>query len=64
MGTHERLLRLPEVCDRTGLSRATLYRLEKRGTFPARVRVTDCAVRWPERAIIGWIEGRKLATAA
>lgn len=55
----ERLLRLDEVCNRIALSRATVYRLEGRGEFPERIRVTECAVRWSERAISSWIESRE-----
>ena len=40
----DRILRLNAVLDRTGLSRATLYRKIQDGTFPKQVRIaTRCA---------------------
>ena len=36
----ERILRQSEVLAITGLGRTTLWRLEKRGEFPARRRIT------------------------
>jgi len=35
----DRILRLNAVLDRTGLSRATLYRKIQNGTFPRQVRI-------------------------
>ena len=33
-----RILRMPEVCARTGYSKTTIYRLEAEGRFPKRVK--------------------------
>jgi prophage regulatory protein len=51
-----RLLRLREVQRRVSLSRATIWRLERRGEFPKRHRVSAGAVAWLERDIDQWIE--------
>lgn len=62
-GKPERLLRLPEVMDRTGCKRAKLYQMVARGEFPKPVKIDACA-RWPESAIDRWIAERIAASAA
>jgi prophage regulatory protein len=47
-----------EVVKRTGLSRVTLWRLEKSGQFPKRVNLTEARVGWEEDEIDEWIESR------
>jgi predicted DNA-binding transcriptional regulator AlpA len=39
-----RLLRLPAVCELTGLGRSMIYLLESEGRFPQRVKLTQRAV--------------------
>ncbi len=51
----KRLLRLPEVLSRTGLSRSTLYADQQ---FPKSVKVGQRAVAWPEDEIEAWINAR------
>lgn len=58
----ERILRQSEVLARTGLGRTTLWRLEKRGEFPARRRITGNIVGWIESEVEEWIASRPLAT--
>lgn len=53
-----RLLRFPEVRHRTGLSRTTIWRLERRGTFPAHRRISSNAVGWLEADVNTWINTR------
>lgn len=45
----ERFLRLPEVCERTGLRRSTVYRRMKAGQFPSPIPLGN-----PH--IVGWLE--------
>lgn len=54
MTTPDRILRLNTVLDRTGLSRATLYRKVRQGTFPRQVRIAERCVGWRESAITDW----------
>jgi prophage regulatory protein len=54
-----RLMRFSEVRDLTGLSRSTIWRLERASAFPRRVRVSPNAVAWSEEEILNWIH-RKL----
>jgi prophage regulatory protein len=49
-----RLLRLPEVLRLAGISRATLWRLEREGLFPRRVQIAANIVGWSERAVLTW----------
>lgn len=56
-----RLMRLPEVCRTTGLSKSEIYRLQALGRFPLRVRVGERIVAWPSNSIQAWIE-QKIAT--
>jgi len=53
-----RLLRFPAVRERTGLSRSTIWRLERRGEFPRHRRISANAVAWVEEEINSWINNR------
>ena len=50
-----RLLRFPAVRTRTGLSRSTIWRLERVGKFPKHRRISPNAVGWIEHEIDDWI---------
>lgn len=52
------IIRLPEVIERTGLSRATIYKRISCGLFPAQVSLGAQAVGWVEREIDEWIDER------
>ncbi|MFC0304422.1 helix-turn-helix transcriptional regulator [Rhizorhabdus histidinilytica] len=47
----DRLLRIAEVRQRTGLSVPSVYRREAAGTFPARIRTGPRMVAWYESDI-------------
>jgi prophage regulatory protein len=53
-----RLLRPRTVCERTGLSRSTLWRLERRGDFPPHRQISTNAVGWLEEEVNAWIRSR------
>jgi prophage regulatory protein len=53
-----RLLRLAQVCEVTGLSRMTIYRLEQRGEFPSRRRISANSVAWVDQDVLAWIDAR------
>ena len=59
----DRLLRRRKVEELTGLSRASIYRLMRKGRFPLPVKVSATAVRWKESDITAWIESRPVATS-
>lgn len=51
----QRLLRFPDIRSRTGLSRSTIWRLERQGGFPRHRRISANAVAWPEDEVLEWI---------
>ena len=59
---HDRLLHRDEVEERTGLSRSTLYRKMREGSFPSPLQVGVRAVRWPCSEIEAWLAARPRAT--
>jgi len=54
-----KILREPQVADRTGLSKSTRWRQERDGKFPKRVHLSAHTVGWREHEINQWIETRK-----
>jgi prophage regulatory protein len=56
-----KILRFPEAVSRTGLSRATLYRLMKKGGFVRPIRIGDRAVGFRDVELDAWIESRQRA---
>lgn len=58
------LLRSHEVLKRTGLSRMTLWRLEKTGQFPRRRQLGCNSVAWLEEEVTAWERSRPLAATS
>lgn len=56
-----RLIRLPEVIDRTGLSRTSIYRAMNAGDFPRAVPLYRRGVAWDSGEVETWIESRLAA---
>ena len=59
-----RILRLPEVERRVGLKQTQIYRLEIKGRFPRRFKISDRASGWDSRAIDEWVEQKISAGAS
>lgn len=55
MPISDRIVRLKTVLDRTGLSRATIYRKIAEGTFPSQIRISINGAGWRESDIDCWI---------
>lgn len=55
------LLRLPEVKERTGLSRSVIYEYIAEGRFPKPVNITPRAVAWVDEEVDQWIRERVAA---
>jgi len=53
-----RALRLPQVSERTGLSKTHIYRLMQRGQFPCPARLSERVVAWDEAAVSAWLAER------
>lgn len=56
------ILRLPDVRKAVGLSTTTIWRLQRAGLFPARLRLSANAVGWKKAEIEKWIESRSPVT--
>lgn len=56
---NDKYLRIKQVTERTGLSRATIYNMMNDGTFPNKTALGERAVAWLESEIIQWMETRK-----
>ena len=59
---YDRLLTRAEVESITTLSRSSLYRKMRAGSFPEPIRIGDRAVRWRESEIREFIASRPRAT--
>ncbi len=55
--TVKRILRLPSVQVRTGLSRSTIYLRIAEGSFPKQISLGARAIGWIESDIDDWIDG-------
>jgi prophage regulatory protein len=53
-----RLMRFREVRERVGLSRSTIWRLERQGLFVKRRQLSRKTVGWPEDEVDAWLKGR------
>ena len=53
-----RMLRFADVIECTGLSRTTIWRRIRAGTFPAPLSLGENSCGWPENLIQEWIESR------
>ncbi len=56
-----KLLTQKQVVNLVGVSRTTIWRLERAGKFPRRRQVSTKAVRWNQAEIEDWISSRPLA---
>ena len=49
------VLRLPQVCQATGLCRSMIYQLESDQRFPRRIKLGVRAVGWVETEVQEWL---------
>ena len=54
----QKLIRLPEVINRTGYQRSNIYLLMNQGQFPKSVSLGGRAVAWLESEVDTWIQER------
>ncbi len=57
-----KMLRAPEVMARTGLSRVTIWRRVKAGSFPAPYVLGANSIGWTAQSIEDWLESRPRRT--
>ena len=53
-----KIMRLPQVKERTGLSRSSIYAFMKANQFPASISLGIRSVGWIEESIDNWIDAR------
>jgi prophage regulatory protein len=53
-----KILKATEVALMTNLSRVTIWRLENKGKFPQRIKISTKRVGWLEHEVTKWIEKR------
>jgi len=51
----DRIVRLKTVLSRTGLSRSTIYRKIREGTFPPQLKISTNGAGWRESDINRWV---------
>ena len=52
----DKIIRSKEVQELTSLSRTTIWRLERKGEFPARVPLTSGSIGWRLSEVREWIK--------
>lgn len=61
--TEDRIMPPKAVMAKTSLSRTTIWRMSRRGEFPAPVRLTSNRIGWSLNAVEAWLADR-MAEAA
>jgi len=56
---NDRILRKPEVLERTGLSGTTLWREVKAERFPSPVQLSPHRIGWFESSVNAWMDKRQ-----
>ena len=56
MDKEKRIIRKPELFSKVGLSDATIWREEKAGRFPKRIRLGGISVGWFSDEVEAWFE--------
>lgn len=59
---NNKILRLKDVINATGLSRSSIYLLMRSQKFPKNILLGARAVGWPQSSIDNWIESRIAAS--
>lgn len=53
-----RVLKIKDVCERTGIGRSRVYELEKAESFPKHIKLGPQSVGWIEHEVDEWIAAR------
>ena len=58
--SHDRAVRLPRVCELTGVSRATIWRWVKNDqSFPQPFSLSEGVTVWYEGEVLQWLDEKK-----
>ena len=60
--SHDRLIDFKELKAMIPLSRMHIWRLERQGEFPPRLKLSARRVAWRLSAVLAWIETRPFGT--
>jgi len=60
----DKIRRLPWVMETSGFKRTAIWRHEKEGDFPKRVRLGSRNIGWRESEILAWVASREAVGAA
>lgn len=55
---NERVMRFPEVKERTGLCRSHIHAMAKTGDFPSPIKLGGRASGWLESEVSAWLKNR------
>jgi len=55
----EKILRLPEMLEMTGMKRSTVYEKIKKNQFPKPIPLTERCSGWLESEVLSWINDLK-----
>lgn len=58
MSEKDKIIRLNEVMDMTGLSRSTIYRMMEKGDFPKSTPLGERAIGWSMSEVQEWVQTR------
>lgn len=61
MQTIKRSIRRSELLAKTGLSKTTIYNLERSGSFPQHFMLSPRVAVWDEAEVDAWLESRRRA---
>ena len=56
--SNDRIIRIREVIEMTGLSRSSIYLLIKKGDFPAQIKLSARSSGWFCKEIKEWVDTR------
>jgi len=54
----KRIIKMPEVSNKTALCKTAIYELIAKGKFPKQVRLSTRSVGWSEASVDQWIDER------
>lgn len=57
---NNRIIRASELAEMLGISKPTLWRMEKRGELPPKIRISKRVVGWRESDISSWLNSREI----
>lgn len=55
---HTSMLRIVEVCQRTGLSKSQIHRMVDEGVFPPSIKLSCRATAWVASEVESWLQAR------